>query len=72
MTELVAQTETLGDDLPPLYQSIDPDALEALFAPKDDGSKRSEGHVTFTHAGHHITVSSDGTVDITPSDNQPE
>lgn len=70
--ELIAQSELSGDDLMPLYQSIDPDALETLFAPQADGSERADGRVTFTHAGHVVTVSSDGTVDVTTADNQSE
>lgn len=61
IVELVA--EATGQDpgsVPPLYESIDIDAVEALV----DGSARSEGStcVTFTHAGVEVTVGSDGEI----------
>lgn len=40
--------ETL--ELPPLYESIDPDALDALFRGDADG------RITFTYNGYTITV----------------
>ena len=50
-------------ELPPLYESVDPDALDALFTP--DSREPVLGEVTFTHAGHEITVAYDGEVVIT-------
>ncbi|WP_423745074.1 HalOD1 output domain-containing protein (plasmid) [Haladaptatus sp. SPP-AMP-3] len=47
-----------------LYGRIDPDALEDLFRPLVDGTPRANGEVTFTFAGHYVTVSSDGTIEI--------
>lgn len=49
-----------------LYDRVDPDALDQLFAPRSDGTPRSEGHVTFTLAGHLVMVTSDGRIEITP------
>lgn len=43
-------------DLPPLYDSVDPEALNALT----DGMEN--GVVWFTYAGHEVTATSDGTV----------
>lgn len=51
-------------DLPALYDSVDPDALEALFATRVDGSRRGSGRVTFEYAGCQVIVSSDGTVHV--------
>lgn len=48
-------------ELPPLYESIDPDALETLFAPAGTRS-RNAGRVTFEYAGCRVTVGTDGTV----------
>lgn len=50
--------------LPPLYESVDPDALEALFAPLPDGSARGPGRVTFEYADCRVTVASDGTLHL--------
>lgn len=43
---------------PPLYESIDPDALDMLI------EKMSDGEISFTHAGHAIRVKSDGTINL--------
>lgn len=56
--ENVAQT-----DLPPLFDSIDPDALDSLF---ESGplAERSTGTVSFSYAGHEVSVTADGQVDL--------
>lgn len=46
----------------PLYRAIDPDALDRLVAAGEDV------RVTFTYAGHAITVRGDGTVDVDDHD----
>ena len=62
-SEKVIQTvaETTNTDpleLPPLYETIDPDALDALIADMQAGS------ISFTYTDCEITVRSDGTVTI--------
>ncbi len=52
------------EDLEPLYEAIDPDALTALFAPRADGSSRAVGDVSFEYADYWVTVSSEGAVEI--------
>ena len=52
-------------DCPPLYDVIDPDALEKLFAPTQAGTER-HGTVTFQYCGYQVTVNSDRTVDLDP------
>ena len=47
-----------------LADSIDPDALDRLFRPKDDSTLRPPGHITFTVEGHRVTVHSDGRIVI--------
>jgi hypothetical protein len=47
-----------------LYGCVDPDALEDLFQPLVDGTPRANGEVTFAFAGHYVTASSDGTIEI--------
>lgn len=42
-------------ELPPLYEWIDPDALDSLFGPTGSGGPRS-GRLEFTYDGHSITV----------------
>lgn len=49
---------------PPLYDVIDPDALNTLFArPADVGDTRPE-EVVFEYNGYEIEVTSDGDVHV--------
>lgn len=43
----------------PLYDAIDPDALDALF-------RNSAGAVSFEYHGYAVVVTSDGIVQLTP------
>lgn len=45
-------------ELPPLFEVVDPDALEAVFSTTVSGTRRS-GTVAFTYAGHQVTVEFD-------------
>ncbi|MFO7927471.1 MAG: HalOD1 output domain-containing protein [Halobacteriota archaeon] len=45
--------------LPPLYDRIDPGALDSLI------NKMAEGEVSFAYAGCKITVGSDGSIRVT-------
>lgn len=47
-----------------LYEAIDPEALDALFAPRDDGTPRSWGRVTFSYCGYRVVVTSAGEVTV--------
>ncbi len=49
-----------------LYDSVDPDALERLFADRQDGTARSGGHVAFSALGHDVVVYSSGDCVIYP------
>jgi hypothetical protein len=51
--------DTTLDNLRPLYEVIDTDALEQLFR---DGS----GRVVFEYLGYEVTVHHDDSVEITP------
>lgn len=48
-------------DLPPLYDTIDPDTLDSLFSPNEGGGDVPD-HIGFTHAGCTVAVHSDGKV----------
>lgn len=41
------------NDLEPLYDSVDPDALDSIFA-----NRGGKGHVKFYHSNHCITATS--------------
>lgn len=65
----VAEREQVpAHELPPLYDSVDPDALEALFrhSPRDDSLA-----VSFAYAGYEVTVRSGWqvTLDDLPASN---
>lgn len=61
---VAAHTDTDPLALPPLYETIDADALDAVV----DGMR--SGAVEFRYVGTLVTVSSDGTVEVraVPSD----
>lgn len=56
------------DVSPPLYDVIDPDALEALVASMTRGSGERAGTVEFSYSGYEVTVTGDGFVSVTPVD----
>jgi hypothetical protein len=51
-------------DLEPLYNAINPEALDALFAPQANGTTRADGSVSFQYSGYQVTVSSEGDVSL--------
>lgn len=58
------------NDLQPLENSIDTDALNALFSATPGTSRRS-GRVTFEYEGFALTVGSDGTIEAVPEPAAP-
>ena len=46
----------------PLYEQIDPDALDNLFSDRHNGMPRCSGHVVFELLDFEVTVYSDGQV----------
>jgi len=68
VVEAVAAHEGVDPlDLPPLYDAVDPSALDTLFAPRPDGSVR-DGQLSFRFAGYDVTVHTSGEVDLDPRD----
>jgi hypothetical protein len=60
ITAGVASLEnTTPDKLQPLYEVIDPEALERLF-------RETRGQLTFEYLDYEVTVSHDYSVEITP------
>ncbi len=49
-----------------LYDCLDPEALERIFAPKADGSPRAGGHVAFQALDHEVYVYATGKILIYP------
>ena len=54
-------------DVPPLYEWIDPDALDALFAPTRSGGPR-RGRLSFVYDGHEVVVDHGDELEITIDD----
>jgi hypothetical protein len=54
-------TDTDPATLPPLYESVDPDALNELV------ESMSDGEISFTYVGREVTVDSDGGVRLAGS-----
>ncbi|NHN48422.1 hypothetical protein G9464_12575 [Halostella sp. JP-L12] len=68
-TVVLAVAEATGDDpleLPPLFDTIDPDALNKLFDSSAFGADGREGQVEFTYAGCDVTVRGDERVAVSP------
>lgn len=65
VVEAVAAAEDVDEtDLPPLNDVTDPDALDALCAPRRDGSDRVGCLVAFEYVGYTVTVDKRGRVEL--------
>lgn len=60
-------------DLPPLFDTIDPDALDVIFRPASSDCPRNEGELTFPLEEVLVTVQASGEVEIVlPDSNRSE
>ncbi|WP_336003423.1 HalOD1 output domain-containing protein [Halorientalis halophila] len=55
-----------------LNDYVDPDALDRLFAPKPDGSPRTNGHLSFSVWNCQVTVYSTGQIVVSQPQPQPQ
>lgn len=55
-------------ELEPLFDVIDPDALDSLFVPTTSGESRGDGSVSFTFHGFDVEVKSYGLIEIEPAE----
>lgn len=63
VVEAVARTlDCSPTDLESLDKTVDTDALDALFAPRHDGTQRGSGSISFSYSDRDVTVFSDGRV----------
>lgn len=62
--EGVEPTEIEPPKYEALYDVLNPEALDSLFAPRHDGTARNAGTVEFEYCGYDIVVTSDGEVEI--------
>lgn len=51
-------------DLPPLQETLDVDALDALFAGETDTPSQFEGRLTFEYSDCSVTISVDRSVTV--------
>lgn len=58
-------TSTSTDRLTPLYDSIDPDALDEVFQTDSNGEPRTDGWVRFPYDVYEVTVHASGDIAIT-------
>ena len=57
----------VADEFGPLYDVIDPAALDSLFE-STPTQERSDGSVSFDYAGRHVTVDTTGRVELVTAD----
>lgn len=55
-------------ELPPLFEYIDPDALDRLLGDDIGTPTRFNGYLTFDYASYSVTVHSDGEIVVTEFD----
>ena len=63
--EGVDPTEIEPPEYEALYDVCNPEALDSLFASREDGTPRNQGRVEFVFCGYDVVVASDGTVEAT-------
>jgi len=52
--------------LEPLYDAVDPEALDAVFGPLRSDAAPAGGKITFSYAGCEVTAGSDGRITVRP------
>lgn len=55
-------------EIPRLNDVVDPDAMNAIFRAKPDGTPREGGRLAFTLSGAEVVVHGDGRIQITPAE----
>ena len=59
---VTAMAEALGveaHEISPLYETIDPDALDDLFGHRHDGTLRTGGRIAFDHGECEVVIEPD-------------
>lgn len=65
-------TENSATDIPPLYDVIEPDALDQIVSEQPSGRYCSEISVEFVYLAHTIHVTSSGVIKANPPDTQDD
>jgi hypothetical protein len=58
--------------LDPLYEAIDPEALDSIFEPTIQGTQQRSGRLTFDYANCEVTLLSSGLVRVQRNQNADE
>jgi len=67
VSDVAAAVGTDSEELqPPLYEVVEPEALEQLFHRPDENPGDPTGHVVFDYVGCRVTVYSNGQVHVSP------
>ncbi|MDQ2050038.1 HalOD1 output domain-containing protein [Natronolimnohabitans sp. A-GB9] len=62
--QIAALEDTDPMSLPPLYDAVDPEALDSLCHSPTAGQTRTATEVRFTYCGYDVRVGTDGDVEI--------
>lgn len=65
-----AITNTPVDELPPLTESVNPDALDGFFEDRASQTPPRDGRVAFRYAGFKVQFTGDETLSLKPIDEQ--
>ncbi|WP_227354821.1 HalOD1 output domain-containing protein [Haladaptatus salinisoli] len=65
-----AEEDVSTEELQPLCESIDPDALNDLLTPQNEDDQQSHIRVVFTYSGYRIAVANEGQIQLTPLDEE--
>lgn len=66
VVEAVAEVQGISplDVRPPLYEVVDPDSLDELFASGSATADRTAGRVVFPYGDYEVTVSGNGEISV--------
>lgn len=67
ITSVAAVTKADPLELEPLYEIVDPDALEQLFTRRGSASRAAGDRIELTYGGCDVTVYRDGHIVIRPA-----
>ncbi|GGK71158.1 HalOD1 output domain-containing protein [Haloarcula sebkhae] len=63
VTAIATKESVTETSLPPLYNQIDPDALDTLVA----GQTNDDIQISFTYSGYTVRIRDSETIEITPT-----
>ncbi|USZ71652.1 HalOD1 output domain-containing protein [Natronosalvus halobius] len=65
---VAAATGSTPESIPPLYEVVDPEALDQLFAPTGHGVSLRTGVIEFRFHGCDVTIATSGRTTVTVSE----